>query len=154
MGREQRVRDDRQQVERPEHRCRDNHPERHEGGEPGIARKQREHDQHARQQGQRVDPRRGHQATALDVFDASESDDQMNQKGRHNGRKQRIGGNGDDKRREQGFVDDLQRDDDPEHARCPDEVIVKAARGLVVFLHQAALRRFDCEQPARDAMAE
>src|SRR5208337_1432490 len=78
----------------------------------------------------------------------------MNEERRHHGREQRVGRNGDDKRREQGLVQDLERDGNAEHARSPEEVVVEGARGCIVLGNEAARRALDREQAARDAVAE
>src|SRR5215471_2175158 len=49
---------------------------------------------------------------------------------------------------------DLQDDQDPERARRPDQMVVEAERGGVVFLHKSPFGLLGRKQPARHAMAE
>ena len=149
-----RLGNDQQQVKRPEDRRGDDHPQCHEGGQACITHHERKRDQRRHQQTQRIGPCRGHQDLAAAVFDSSQPDDEVQQDRSRDRRKQRIGGNGDDEGHEQGLVDDLQGDQDTERSRTPDQMIVEAARGFVVFLHQPALRIFRRKEPARDAVAE
>ena len=49
---------------------------------------------------------------------------------------------------------DLQDDQDPERARRPDQMVVEAERGGVVFLHKSPFGLLGRKQPARHAIAE
>ena len=151
---EQRLGDDEQQEQCAEYRCGHDHSQRDERGHTGIARDQRHGDQHRHQQPQRVGPGRGDEGIAAIFLDGSQPEDEMNQERGRNGREQRVCSDGDDEGREQGLVDDLQDDQHAERARGPDQVIIEAAGGFIVLLHQPALRVLGRKQPARNAMAE
>jgi hypothetical protein len=71
-----------------------------------------------------------------------------------NRRERRVRGDRDDEWCEQGLVHDLQDDQDPECARRPDQMVVEAERGGVVFLHKSPFGLLGRKQSARHAIAE
>ena len=146
--------DDEQQEQRAEYGCGDDHAQRYERCYAGIACNKRHHDQERHQQAQRVGPGRGNEGVAAVLLDASQPDDEVKQERRRYRREQGVGGDGDDERCEQGLVHDLQDDQEPKRARRPDQMIVKARRGFVVFLHQTAMGVLRRKQPARHPMTE
>ena len=109
-GRKQRLRDGQQEIERAEHRRRDDHPQRNERGHAGIAGDQRHHDQRRHQQAERMRPGGGDQCLAALALDAPQPDDEVEEDGRRQRREQHVGRDGGDQRREQGLVDDLEED--------------------------------------------
>src|SRR5262249_2526512 len=87
-------------------------------------------------------------------LDLPQANDEVSQEPGRNRRERRIRGDRDDEWREQGLMDDLRDDQDPECARGPDQVVVEAKRGGVVLLHESPCGLLCPNEPAAHAIGE